>query len=185
MWETIENYIASWSQCAKFNIVRGRPYGRLKSYEPPNDVFQVVHMDLWGPVRLYATGNRYVVVLTDSLSKYVIAKALPTNSAYDTASFLLKHFILAHGAPLQLITDQGVHFNNKLMLNLMQLTGIKHDFSTTYHRESDGQVERFNATFCTQLAKYYDENKNDWDMYLQPTIYAYNTSVHATTGFAP
>ncbi|CAF1523812.1 unnamed protein product [Adineta ricciae] len=185
MRKTIENYIASCPQCTKFNIVRGKSFGHLKSYEPPNDVFQVVHMDFWGPVRPSASGNRYVVVLTDNLSKYVIAKALPTNSAHDTANFLLKNFILVHGAPLQLITDQGVHFNNKLMANLMHSTGIKHDFSATYHPETNGQVERFNATFCTQLAKYYDENKSDWDVYLQSVVYAYNTGTHATTGFTP
>ena len=126
MRETIENYIASCSQCMKFNIVRSKPFGHLKSYEPPNDVFQVIHMDFWGPVRTSSSSNRYVVVLTDNLSKYVIAKALPTNSAHDTADFLLNKFILVHGAPTQLITDQGVHFNNKLMKNIMNSLGINH-----------------------------------------------------------
>ena len=61
----------------------------------------------------------------------------------------------------------------------------ENNFSAAYHPETNGQVERFNATFCTQLAKYYDENINDWDMYLQSIVYAYNTGIHATTGFIP
>jgi hypothetical protein len=89
MRQTIENYVASCTQCMKFNIQRSKPFGHLKSYDPPDDVFQIVHMDFWGPVRTSSSGNRYVVVLTDNLSKYVIAKALPTNSAHDTANFLL------------------------------------------------------------------------------------------------
>jgi hypothetical protein len=46
-------------------------------------------------------------------------------------------------------------------------------------------VERFNGTFCTQLAKYHDENKENWDEYLQSVVYAYNTGIHATTGLVP
>ncbi|CAM4981895.1 unnamed protein product [Rotaria socialis] len=60
-----------------------------------------------------------------------------------------------------------------------------HSFSASYHPQTNGQVERFNATFCTQLVKYYDENEDDWDDYLQSVVYAYNTGIHATTGFIP
>ena len=38
--------------------------------------------------------------------------------------------------------------------------------------------------FCTQLSKYYNEDKNDWNDYLSSVVYAYNTGIHATTGFA-
>ena len=62
---------------------------------------------------------------------------------------------------------------------------IKHGFSVSYRPQTNGQVERFNATFCTQIAKYCDEEKEDWDEYLSSVLYAYNTGIHATTGFAP
>jgi hypothetical protein len=35
------------------------------------------------------------------------------------------------------------------------------------------------------LAKYCNEDHDDWDDYLQSVVYAYNTGIHATTGFAP
>ena len=40
-----------------------------------------------------------------------------------------------------------------------------HGFSVSYHPETNGQVERFNATFYTQLAKNDVEGEDDWDEY--------------------
>ena len=147
--------------------------------------FQVLHMDFWGPVRTSAQGNRYVVVLTDNLSKYVIAKAMPNNTANATAEFLINDFIMVHGSPERLITDNGVHFNNTLMKTITRTMNITHAFSASYHPQTNGIVERFNATFCSQLAKYYDEERDNWDDFLQAVVYAYNTGIHSTTGFVP
>ncbi|CAF4974115.1 unnamed protein product, partial [Rotaria sp. Silwood1] len=185
MRKSIEHYISSCQQCMKFNILRSKTPGHLKSFDPPTDVFQILHMDFWGPVRPSAQGNRYVLVLTDNLSKYVIAKAMPNNTAKVAAEFIMNEFIMIHGAPERLITDNGVHFNNTLLKTITTTMHIPHVFSASYHPQTNGQIERFNATFCTQLAKYYDENKDDWDDYLQSVVYAYNTGIHATTGFVP
>ena len=110
---------------------------------------------------------------------------MSNNTAKAAAKFIMNEFIMVHGAPERLITDNGVHFNNALMKTIITTMHIAHAFSASYHPQTNDQVERFNATFCTQLAKYYDENKDDWDDYLQSVIYAYNTGVHATTAFAP
>jgi hypothetical protein len=185
MYDTIVNYVNSCDKCAQHNIRRSKPPGHLKHLEPPHNVFEIIHMDFWGPVHPSATGNRYVVVLTDNLSKYVIAKPLPNNTAQSTARFLMEDFILIHGAPQRLITDLGVHFDNELLQALTTMTGIEHAFSTSYHPQTNGQVERFNATFCAQLAKYHDENSNNWDEYLQSIVFAYNNGLHSSTGFTP
>ncbi|CAF1310430.1 unnamed protein product [Adineta ricciae] len=185
MRQSIEQYISSCILCSQFNIVRSKPEGHLRSFEPPAEVFQVMHMDFWGPVPTSSQGNRYVIVLTDNLSKYVMARATPDNTAITTAEFIVNDFILVHGAPERIITDNGVHFNNKLMETIAQSMNINHAFSAVYHPATNGQVERFNATFCTQLAKYYNENTSDWDEYLQSIVYAYNTGIHSTTGYPP
>jgi hypothetical protein len=185
MRHAVKQHIGSCDQCARHNIRRTKDDGHLKNIEPPKDVFQIVHMDFWGPVTASEDGNRYVLVLTDNLSKYVIAEAFPDCTAKTAAKFFVEKFILVHGAPERLITDNGVHFNNALMKTITQTINIKHAFAASYHPQTNGQVERFNATFATQLAKYCNKEKNDWDVFLQQVVNAYNTGVHATTGFAP
>ncbi|CAF5154154.1 unnamed protein product, partial [Rotaria sp. Silwood1] len=115
MKETIISYIQSCDKCSKFNVNRRKPPGLLQPIQPPNDVFQILGMDWWGPTTASLDGNRYVLVITDRLSGYVFAKASPTNTAQDTARILMEEIILVHGPPDMLITDQGTHFNNELM----------------------------------------------------------------------
>ena len=181
----VENYISSCTQCVTHNIVRQKTPGHLKGLEVPTDVFRTMHMDFWGPVRCSVNGNKYVLVLTDNLSKYVIAKAMPTNTASAVAEFLINDFIMIHGTPGKIITDNGVHFSNRLMAELTKSMNIQHSFSVSYHPETNGQVERFNGTFCAQLAKYCNDDHDDWDKYLSSVVYAYNTGIHSTTGFIP
>ncbi|CAF3235826.1 unnamed protein product [Rotaria sp. Silwood2] len=84
-----------------------------------------------------------------------------------------------------MISDQGSSFKNQLMLSLSQLIGYHHILCTPYHPQSNGQVERFNGTFVTQIAKLTDRESSNWDEYLYPIIFAYNTGIHSTTNISP
>ncbi|CAF0781627.1 unnamed protein product [Didymodactylos carnosus] len=57
--------------------------------------------------------------------------------------------------------------------------------NSVYHPQSNGQVERFNATFVSAIAKLTNQEINDWDEVLDAVIFAYNTGIHGTTGFSP
>ncbi|CAF1157465.1 unnamed protein product [Didymodactylos carnosus] len=81
MMSTIENYIKSCEKCAKFNIRRTKAPSKLHPITPPEGIFETIGMDFEGPTPYpSAEGNRYVLVVTDYLSKDVIAKAMPNNS---------------------------------------------------------------------------------------------------------
>ncbi|CAF1420470.1 unnamed protein product [Didymodactylos carnosus] len=77
------------------------------------------------------------------------------------------------------------HFNNELITAICTLVGSKHAFSTPYHPQTNGQTERFNATFATQLFKYCNEEKSNWDIYPPSIVFAYNNTQRRTTGFTP
>ena len=185
MKRTIVDYVRSCPQCAQHNIPRHKPPGALIPITPPDDVFQVLGMDWWGPAPQSLDGNKYVLVLTDRLSGYVIAKASPSNTAHDTARILMEDLILIHGAPDKIITDQGPHFKNELLQAVTNLVGCQHVLSTPSHPQTNGQTERWNATFATRLAKYCNSDHNNWDTYLSSIVFAYNHGVHRSTGFSP
>jgi len=185
MYDTIKQYIRSCSECAQYNAQRQKKPGLLKQEQPPDGVFQIMQMDFWkAPIRSN-NGNQYVLIITDRLSKYVFARALPSETATDVAEMLFEDIILKHGAIRCLQSDQGTHFKNELLNAITKLTRCKQIFSIPYHPMSNGQTERFNSTFCDQLKKFCSDNINDWDIYLQSIIWAYNSGVHATTKFVP
>ena len=125
-----------------------------------------------------------MLVLTDYLSKFIVARATPLNNAQTVAEFLLD-VASTFGVPHQLLTDQGRHFDNELIDRLSTLMGCKHTLSTAYHPQTNGQVERWNATMRAQLNKLAEQQPTDWDRFLPAVVSAYNTGEHATTGIAP
>ncbi|GJQ97794.1 reverse transcriptase domain-containing protein [Tanacetum coccineum] len=84
------------------------------------EIFDIWGIDFMGPFPS-SRGNKYILVAVDYLSKWVEAKALPTNDARVVCKFL-KTLFSRFGAPRAIISDRGTHFCNdqftKVMLNV-------------------------------------------------------------------
>ncbi|GJV95189.1 reverse transcriptase domain-containing protein [Tanacetum coccineum] len=85
-------------------------------------------------------GNKYIPVAVNYLSKWVEAKALPTNDARVVCKFL-KSLFARFGAPRAIISDRGTHFCNDQFAKVMLKYGVTHRLSTAYHPQTSGQVE--------------------------------------------
>ncbi|GJR25964.1 reverse transcriptase domain-containing protein [Tanacetum coccineum] len=96
-------------------------------------------IDFMGPFPS-SRGNKYILVAVDYLSKWVEAKALPTNDARVVCKFL-KSLFARFGAPRAIISDRGTHFCNDQFAKVMQKYGVTHRLSTAYHPQTSGQVE--------------------------------------------
>nr|GEY21728.1 reverse transcriptase domain-containing protein [Tanacetum cinerariifolium] len=68
-------------------------------------------IDFMGPFSS-SRGNKYILVAVDYLSKWVEAKALPTNDARVVCKFL-KNIFARFGTPRAIISDRGTHFSYK------------------------------------------------------------------------
>nr|GEZ94946.1 reverse transcriptase domain-containing protein [Tanacetum cinerariifolium] len=91
-------------------------------------------------VIMYSKGNKYILVAVDYLSKWVEAKALPTNDARVVVKFL-KSLFSWFGTPKVIISDRGTHFCNDQFAKVMSKYGVTHRLSTAYHPQTSGQVE--------------------------------------------
>jgi len=69
--------------------------------------------------------------------------------------------------------------------SLCNQLGVKHKLSSAYYPQTNGLVERFNRTLCETLAKFSNENKDDWDLYIPSALFAYRTMRHNTTRHEP
>lgn len=65
------------------------------------------------------------------------------------------------------------------------LLGIQNTRTSAYHPQGNGQVEHFNRTVESILAKTVDGNQKNWDCCLQKALFAYHTAVHESTAFTP
>ncbi|GJT37588.1 reverse transcriptase domain-containing protein [Tanacetum coccineum] len=97
------------------------------------EIFDVWGIDFMGPFPS-SKGNKYILVAVDYLSKWVEAKALPTNDARVVCKFL-KSLFARFGAPRAIISDRGTHFCNDQFAKVMLKYGVTHRVSppTAYH----------------------------------------------------
>ena len=86
---------------------------------------------------------------------------------------------------MRLLSDKGTQFTARFFQNICKILGIRNVFTTTYHPQANGQVERFNRTLTSALRKYVGEHPKDWDLFSDAVTFAYNTQVHRTTNIAP
>nr|GFA02694.1 reverse transcriptase domain-containing protein [Tanacetum cinerariifolium] len=95
------------------------------------EIFDVWGIDFMGPFSS-SKGNKYILVAVDYLSKWVEAKALPTNDARVVVKFL-KSLFSRFGTPKAIISDRGTYFCNDQFSKVMEKYGVTHRLSTTYH----------------------------------------------------
>src|SRR5216117_2346329 len=181
MYDDIKKYVKSCDTCQR----RGQKGG--KSYLNPIEVgepFERIGIDFVGPLERTKRRNRYILVVTDYLTKWPEAKAMKEATAENVVKFIYEGIICRHGCPKIILSDRGTHFRNKLVEELCEKFEIKHKLSAPYHPQTNGLVERFNRTLCESLAKV-SEKENQWDEHIEQVLFAYRTTKHATTKKTP
>ena len=182
----IRNHLKTCLPCLQNNHQRQKPPGFLKPIKPPEGIWQLLTMDFHGPITPSTkNGNKYIIALTDALSKFVITKAVRDCTAATAAHFLVDEVILKYGTPKSILTDNGTHFTASMMTELFKRIGVTHLYSTPYHPMTNGQVERYNATMDAKIAALSNDKRTNWDEQLPFVTFNYNTSIHTTTGQIP
>ncbi|GJU26209.1 reverse transcriptase domain-containing protein [Tanacetum coccineum] len=140
-------------------------------------------IDFMGPFPS-SKGNKYILVAVDYLSKWVEAKALPTNDARVVCKFL-KSLFARFGAPRAIISDRGTHFCNDQFTKVMLKYGVTHRLSTAYHPQTSGQVEVSNRGLKRILERTVGENRASWSDKLDDALWAFRTAYKTPIGCTP
>jgi len=146
---------------------------------------QRVHMDLFGPLKTSGSGKKYIMCITDAFSKYVELVAIPDKTATTVASALFSRWLCRHGLPLEIVSDGGKEFCNEIVNEMLKMMTIKKTTTSPYHPKTNAQVEVCNKTIATYLKTQVDSNTLDWELYMAPMAFAYNTSFHRTIKTSP
>ncbi|GJR58118.1 reverse transcriptase domain-containing protein [Tanacetum coccineum] len=147
------------------------------------EIFDVWGIDFIGPFPS-SRGNKYILVAVDYLSKWVEAKALPTNDARVVCKFL-KSLFARFGTPRAIISDRGTHFCNDQFAKVMLKYGITHRLSTAYHPQISRQVEVSNRGLKRILERTIGENRASWSDKLDDALWAFRTAYKTPIGCTP
>nr|GEU55587.1 reverse transcriptase domain-containing protein [Tanacetum cinerariifolium] len=128
--------------------------------------------------------NMYILVAVDYLSKWVEAKALPTNDAHVVVKFL-KSLFARFETPRAIISDCETHFCNDKFAKVMFKYGVTHRLATAYHPQTNGQVEVSNRGLKCILEKTVEENHASWSEKLEDALWAFKIAYKTPIGCTP
>ena len=152
---------------------------------PANAPLESVCIDILGELVRTPRGNRYLLVIVDRFTKLVKTVPLKNISASSVARAFVTHWVFNFGPPTDLISDNGKQFTSKFFLDVCRILKVHNAFTTTYHPQTNGQVERFNRTIVSTLRAYIGDHPRDWDLYTPAITYAYNCQPQTSTAYAP
>lgn len=184
MKEYVKNYCKSCHHCSARKPSRKQnkaPMGNYIVGEP----FERIEIDIFGPLPITNSGNRYVLTLCDCFTKWTEAIPIPDQTAATIAKAFVNNFICHFGCPLQIHSDRGSNFESEIFQNVCKLFQIDKTRTTALRPQSNGNIERFHRTLAPMLTMYCEKDQRRWDDYLPMVMMAYRSSVHASTNHTP
>ena len=155
-----------------------QPFGPLVPNKVPNRPQKIISMDL---IIQLPESNSYntICVIVDRLTKRV--HFIPINNQFsskDMVQLLYNKVYLLYRLLLQIISDRGVQYLAELFQEWYKILGIESTMSTTYHPQTNRQIEQVNQALEQYLQCYVDYNLSNWLDLLPSAEFAYNNQAH-------
>lgn len=185
MKSTISRYIRNCLICgAQKSSQEARP-GLMGQHKKISFPFQLISLDLLGPLPRSRAGNQHLLVISDWFSKYVLVHPMRKATAASIVKFLENHVFLVYGVPQIVLCDNGVQFVSKEFKKLMTDYQVqKIWFNAKYHPQVN-PTERVNRVIVTAISSYIDKNHNTWDENIYKIAHAIRAAKHDVTSFSP
>lgn len=159
MYKELQAYIKSCDSCQKAKGPHQQTTPPLTPM-PIESKFHRWHMDI---LELATTkqGYRYVLLMVDSLTRWMEAIPLKTQEASEVASVIYRDLICRYGAPRVLVSDRGRNFLSKIVKVLCDLYKVKRHHTTAYHPQTNSCCERVNRTLGQALRAFCNKQE-EW-----------------------
>lgn len=185
MTRDIVQYVATCPTCnqTKRATAHIKPPMTLRDLAP--HPWHSVSIDTVGALTPSQSGNLHLVVVVDYYSRAVIVWPPPSIDGPTIAQQFFERVICTHGCPREVSSDNGSAFISKVVQAMSNLYGLHQKFSSSFHPQTQGAVERANRSVLTVLRNYVAENQKDWCEYTHSIAFCLNSSAAYSTGHSP
>ena len=182
-WVNMRTDVTKWTKlclpCQKNKINKHvrTPILRIKL---PEAKFATIHADIVGPL-IVSEGMRYLFTIIDRFSRWTEAIPIPDLSSSTIIRALYDGWICRFGLPEKIVTDQGRSFLSSDFQNFCTRMGIKHSWTTAYHPQSNGMIERFHRTLKTAIKSHFPI---PWTKSLSTILYGLRTVINEQADYS-
>ena len=150
--------------------------------------FTVSGLDMVGPLKGGSHKKKYLLVMVDKFTKLIEAKPVKTAEAGPVIDFI-SSVVHRYGVPHSIITDNGCNFTANVVKTLCAKLGIKLDYASVYHHQTNGQIEQANGMIMSginpRLVRSLQESDKHWVEELNSVLWGLRTTPNQTTGYTP
>jgi hypothetical protein len=180
----IDEYLAKCIECQHVKSEHRHPAGLLQPLPILEWKWETISMDFITGLQTSNKHNDIIMVVVDKLSKY--AHFIPVNStckAIDVTNIFMKEIFRLHGMPKEIVFDRDTKFTSNFWKSFMVGLETKLLFSTTYHPQTDGQMERVNQILEDMLRMHHQPKK--WEDFLPLVEFTYNNGYQESLKMSP
>ena len=183
MRKQIQAHVRKCELCqkAKATVRRRAHLIRPKQFRKPWDV---VGIDVFGPLPVTSKGNRNVLTIVDAFTRFTVILAMKTVTAKDVCE-ALKAVFCTFGFPRVIHSDRGSQFTSELFGHVCERLNVKHTKTPPWHPQGNGHTERFHRFLKARLRIHLHQAGKEWDAWLGPIMLSHNQGVLSTTRFSP
>ncbi|KAJ3701854.1 hypothetical protein LUZ61_005559 [Rhynchospora tenuis] len=181
----IMNHIKNCEVCQLTKPEHVPSPGLLQPLPIPSEAWNSIGMDFVTGLPK-SEGKEVLLVIVDRLTKY--GHFVPLSHPYTAASVaqvFLDHIYRLHGLPMSIVSDRDPIFTSKFWKELLSKLGVQLNMSTSYHPQTDGQVERVNQCVETYLRSMVFQQQKRWVKWVPLAEYWYNTNFHSSLHTTP
>ena len=196
-WPGMRKDIALW--CESCNTCQHVKEGGYKAYKRAGKLklfaatrpFEQISVDIVGSLPTTISGYRYIVTMIDKFSRYCMFVPVEDIRAISIIK-AIDRWITTFGPPKSILSDNGPQFISGVYNNYMKNhKDVKKRYTTTYHPECNGQIERLHRWLKERLRLIaykvglnFADGTDDWSDHLGIIQYAHNISPSRATTYS-
>jgi transposase InsO family protein len=164
-----------------FHPSKGKPKDIKSSMTSPNTIIAIDLVDLQ---KIEIRGFKYLLNAIDMSSRYFYSQALKNKTDTEVLKAFKKIYNQSKIRAIR--SDNGSEFINEKFVDFLQNNNIKQILSEAGKPQSNGMIERANATIKELIQKSIELDESfDWVKNLVKLVNNINNSQHRITGFTP
>lgn len=184
MQADVVKYVRSCWVCAEHKPEQKAPAGLMGNRPKITKPWQMISIDFVGPLPRSTRQNKYILVVTDYFSKYVVLFSLRSATSAALCRHMEEDIFLVYGVPQMIVCDNGVQMKSRDFRTLCTKYNVDINFTPLYYPRAN-PCERMNKIVKTMISCYVGDNQRKWDAHLAAIGCAIRTAKSEVTGYSP
>ena len=184
----VRQYVENFPVCQMEKSDHTLAKGKLQSTQILEEKWSEISIDFITDLPMSSGNKDTVLVTVDKATRMVhlapCRKNITATALLDCCGVRLSNL---HRIPRVIYSDRGAQFTANSWQELWRLMGTKLGYSTAYHPQTQGVVERMNSVVSQTLRCLIHEKQNvrNWEILLPTVEMVINSLPNQSTGFSP